>query len=287
MANNIWTGNGQKAIQVVTITPSNVGIGDIFTLTVGNKVVSFTATEATVANVCTGLVAAIATAVAAGVREFSEFTAVDGTTKITLTSNEAGRPFTVTPGHTDGNATATEDLVLATVTANGSENDFANAAFVDTNDGFFDGLASNVPILWGLNNPTVDLSSLSVINGFSGQVGLPSYNTDGYYEYRTTELTFGTVTTLTVDSTQLQFMRINVGANDCTLNMHNGNLDWRGTGSGNIVNVYGGNLKIAVPAGHVATISQLNMFGGTVQMSERVTLSNRPKVRGGIFTTVP
>jgi len=286
MANNIWTGNGQKATQVVTLTPSNVGIGDIFTITCGNKVVSFTATAATVANVCTGLVAAIATAVTAGVREFSEFTATDGTTKITLTSTEAGRPFTVTPGHTDGNATATEDLVLATVTANGSDNDLTNATLIDTNDAFFDGLISNTPILYGLDQSGIDLASLKVINGFRGPVGLPSYNPGGYPEYRSTELTFGTVTSLIVDSTQLQLMRINVGSNVCTFNLYGGTVEWRGTGA-NVVNVYGGTLRVAVPAGHVATISQLTQYGGNVQVSERVTLSNEPIIRGGIFQTVP
>lgn len=286
MANNIWTGNGQKAKQVVTITPSNVGIGDIFTLTVGNKAVSFTATAATVANVCTGLVAAIAAAVTAGVREFAEFEATDGATKITLTANEAGRPFTVVPSHTDGNATATEDLVLATVTANGSENDFTNAAFVDTNDGFFDGLISNVPIFYGLDQSSIDLASLKVINGFRGPVGLPSYNPSGYAEYRGTELTFGTVTSLIVDSTQLQLMRINVGSNVCTFNLYGGTVEWRGTGA-NIVNVYGGTLRVAVPAGHVATVSQLTQYGGSVEISERVTLSNKPIIRAGNFKVVP
>jgi len=285
MANNIWTGNGQKAMQVVTLTPSNVGIGDIFTITCGNKVVSFTATAATVANVCTGLVAAIATAVTAGVREFQEFTATDGTTKITLTSTEAGRPFTVTPGHTDGNATATEDLVLATVTANGSENDLANATLIDTNDAFFDGLISNVPILYGLDQSGIDLASLKVINGFRGPVGLPSYNPGGYPEYRGTELTFGTVTSLIVDSTQLQLMKINVGSNVCNFDLYGGTVEFRGTGA-NVIRVFGGTLRIAVPAGHTATVSSLTMTGGNVQVSKRTTITTLD-VKSGIFQTVP
>lgn len=94
MATRIWLGRALARSQVTTATPANVVIGDVFTLTVNGKSVSFTATAATVANVTAGLAAAWEAETDPAV---AEITATDSTTHVTLTG-AAGVPFTVSAG---------------------------------------------------------------------------------------------------------------------------------------------------------------------------------------------
>lgn len=280
MAVKLWTGNGQDTAQVHKFTPANVGIGDIFTLTINGKSISFTATAATVANVTAGLTALWTASL---IPEFTRITARDATTYIDLTAKEIGEPFTATSGHTDGDATATETITGASITANSSKNDLTNVGLVDGDDFVIDGFTSNVPILWGLDQSTIDLASLKIINNYGGRGGNPVYNPLGFAEYRGTELTFGTVTELEVNSPSLQQFKLNVGSNKCTLNLYAGVLEWRGTHADNVVNVYGGTLKVAMTGDQVATIDQLRQLGGEVQLSSGVTLSNKPEILGGTF----
>ena len=62
MAIKIWRGDAQGVAQVTKVTISNVEVGDVFTLTVNRKSVSFTATEegdpTGIDEVITGLAAA-------------------------------------------------------------------------------------------------------------------------------------------------------------------------------------------------------------------------------------
>lgn len=103
MSTLIWRGDAQGRAQVTHVTPANVEIGDMFTLTVNRKDVSFTATAPTVANVVSGLVAAWN---AMSEAEFDEATASVGTTAgapthVILTGPADGKPFTVTSSTTN------------------------------------------------------------------------------------------------------------------------------------------------------------------------------------------
>ena len=75
--------------QITEVVPSDVNIGDSFTITINGTNFTFVATAATVANVITGLV----TAVNAGAQPV---TASNGTTKVVLTADADDVPFTVT-----------------------------------------------------------------------------------------------------------------------------------------------------------------------------------------------
>jgi hypothetical protein len=103
--------------QVNTVTPDNVEIGDIFTVILNSISISFTATEATVANVTAGLTALINSNVSVN----TVLTAVDDTTHITITSSIAGTAFTCTTATTDGGGTDDQTLTSAIQTANGEE----------------------------------------------------------------------------------------------------------------------------------------------------------------------
>src|SRR5687767_3553716 len=115
MATLIWRGDAQGRAQVTHATPANVETGDIFTLTVNRKDVSYTATAATVSNVVNGLVAAWSAATAS---EFDEVTASAGTTSgavthVVLTGSSDGKPFTVTASTTNA---GTLGVSITTVT---------------------------------------------------------------------------------------------------------------------------------------------------------------------------
>lgn len=103
MADNIFTGNAIAVAQVWKVTPAGVEIGDVFTLTINGKSISFTATAATVANVTAGLVAAWNASLIA---EFAEVTASDAGTHLLLTADTAGKPFIVSSSTTNTTAGA-------------------------------------------------------------------------------------------------------------------------------------------------------------------------------------
>lgn len=117
MASLVWRGDAQARAQVDTLTPSNVEIGDIFTVTINRKDISVTATAATVANVVALLVAAIGQYNNA-IEEFKEVSASSGTTDgevthVVVTGKTDGTPFTMTTSTTDaGNF----DVEIETVT---------------------------------------------------------------------------------------------------------------------------------------------------------------------------
>lgn len=95
-------------IQETRVTPTAVAVDDVFNIKVDGVVVAtFTATEATVANVTAGLQASFSVP---GV------TATDESTYVKLVSGTAGVPFSVTTGPTDGGSVDAQELPVTTIT---------------------------------------------------------------------------------------------------------------------------------------------------------------------------
>ena len=125
MANVRYIPNAPSAAQVNTVTPANVGIGDIFTVTLENaqgdsSSLTFiaTAATATVANVVAGLAALAASAKTNGQDPWDEVTVADvATTHLSFTATTAGVPFYITATATDGDANDTQTLTDANTTA--------------------------------------------------------------------------------------------------------------------------------------------------------------------------
>jgi hypothetical protein len=118
MAVKYWRGGNPLASKVLRVIPSNVEIGDVFTLTAAKGVVqasvSFTATGATVANVVTGLTTAwnaSTNPLLVGV------TATDATTHVTLTADVPGEDFNVSASAVDGAGDSADNIFVLTVTA--------------------------------------------------------------------------------------------------------------------------------------------------------------------------
>lgn len=107
MGFKVFRGDAQGRAQVDFATPSNVEVGDKFTLTINRKDISVTAKEATVAEVVGSLAGAIGNYNNA-IPEWAEISAgtgfaADGVTitHLVLTGPTDGKPFTVTASTTD------------------------------------------------------------------------------------------------------------------------------------------------------------------------------------------
>src|SRR5690349_63936 len=99
MASNIWQGGALAVAQVVHLTPAAVQVGDVFTVTINGKAISYAAAAATAAAVVTGLQALLA---ASTIPEFQEatWTAGGDSEYIVGTAATAGVPFTASLSRT-------------------------------------------------------------------------------------------------------------------------------------------------------------------------------------------
>jgi hypothetical protein len=178
MAINRWIGGATAVKQVDTFTPDNVEIGDIFLLAVTGEdgsttTISFTATEATVANVVAGLVAAWNASTNA---LCTPITATNATTGLTLTADMAGVPFYVSASTSNGGGNDTQILSREATTANAGPNDIGTAANWSMNvipaagdDVYID--SGSDEIIYGLNQASILLASFNVSKSFTGKIG--------------------------------------------------------------------------------------------------------------------
>ncbi|MEW4564721.1 hypothetical protein AB1K70_19430 [Bremerella sp. JC770] len=103
MAICIWRGDAQGVAQVDKVTVDNVEVGDIFTLTINRKSVSYAATAGTPENVYQGLASAITAAAIAEFPSAALAPARDAEAAyLRLTGPDDGTPYTVTGSTTNG-----------------------------------------------------------------------------------------------------------------------------------------------------------------------------------------
>ena len=96
MASHIWIGGAPAVAQVDTITiPSTIESGQVFTATIGTKVISYTVPSGGTASTVAAAIVSLWNL--SGIPEFEEVTAADnGDGSFTLTSDTEGVPFVVT-----------------------------------------------------------------------------------------------------------------------------------------------------------------------------------------------
>lgn len=284
MATIRWVGKAKTTAQVVTVTPGGTIASETFTLTIGAKTVSVTATGVEDAeDIATSLVTAWN---ASTEPEFEEITAADTTGDLTLTADTAGRAFAVT-----ADATGSATLGTSTTTANSGPNDLNVAANYDTGNLpvngddliFEDG---DVDVLWNLGAlSAVTLASLRRKKTYTGTIGLPDTNEDGDYpEYRETHLTIGS--TLVFDeqgpSPSTRQTRLDVGSAQTTMRVigEAGAADEGeeatevlGTHASNAVTVNNGSLALAPKYGDASTFATVAANGGSVRIGEGCTIT--------------
>lgn len=156
---------------------------------------------------------------------------------------------------------------------------------------------SDVSILYGLAQSAVTLAALNHDMSFTGSVGLPDNNEEGYREYRDKELAIS-VTALNLglgDGDGSSLIRINMGSNVWHAIVHDtGGSDdefpavlLRGSHADSTLKVMSGSVGVAVFGGETSTLTSLQMSAGgdgagpTVRLGSGVTLSGNLTKQGG------
>ena len=288
MATYSWKGRAKSVAMAGTITPTavnsetyTIGIPDV----TNGKTVAYTAdASATVAEITAALYALLA---ASEEPEFLEITWADATTHLTWVSKTPGTPVTIASA-----ATGVATLVTATTTANVSPNDINNAnnwlstagayAVPGNNDTavFDDG---DVDAMWNLS-ALAAVTGITVYRrkGYTGRIGLPTYNPTGYFEYRATELAFagGTFFLELNASDQAEQLKFTCGATAGTFHINGEGSQtlgeeqvWiRGTGN-NVINVTNGSAACAPVGALATTVTTLRATSSTVRTGQGCTVT--------------
>jgi len=311
MAQNRFRGDAPAVAQVNTVTPANVGIGNTFSLTCNGKVITFTATAGTVANVTAGLVALLA---ATTIAEFAEVEAADITTALTLTARTPGKPFTITSAAAGGTAT----LITTATTASSGPEDISTLANWTT--GALPVDATDSILFSGAVNAYYGLAALAAIaptsilfdETFSGNIGLPDWSDGGYYEYREKFLqTLATTVTnqsqsgrIKIDQGGTASVTVNAFAAGSPLDANQPAFTIKGCGANSILNAMQGSVgfglvadtctfatinigsltnpasDVQILAGPGAALTTINQVGGDVKAESNVTTWTMTKGTG-------
>jgi hypothetical protein len=292
MATVIWKGDAPAVAKEMRATPGNVEIGDIFTLTINNRSVSFTATAATVANVTAGLTAAWNSST---VPEHAEITASDETTYVKLLGDTAGVDFTITSSTTNGGSTDDQTLTMSTPTAASGPNCWDTADNWSggsvpsaSDDVILENSASS--ILYGLDQSSVALTSLRIKATYTGHIGLPRTNANGYVEYRETYLKID-ATTIKIgedEGSGSGRIRIATGTTVTTMSIYKTGTAaetgipcvlWKSGAANNVLIVNRGSVGVAFFGGETAQVA-------TLKVGHITSPSSDAKVRCGIGLTL-
>ena len=298
MATVSWIGNATAIKQVATITIGGTWVqGDTVTVgnsTTGKSIVVTIGATVTVAGVCTAIAQAYNSTSpmtdttasyqpvtgGRGIPEMALAAAVAGTTTVVITGVTAGRPLgTFTIAETSAAGTAS----IAATTAATGPNHWDNAGNwstgvvpVSADDVIVD---RPVPILYGLAQSAVTLTSLSITQKFrdSAQIALPFRNAGGFEEFLPTELAIS-ATTVTID-TAAKLIKINLGINQSTITVYRTGsssetgrpaLQIRGTHASNTLQIIGSTSSetaadVGIAAnGEAATFATVRQDTGTL-----------------------
>lgn len=296
MAEKIWLSGSTPVAQISTYTPASVTIGNIFTLTVNGKTLSFTATANTVANVVTGLKAALdATTIA----ELLKVTWEDATTLLRGTASEAGKPFTITSSSADGAGSAGHSFTAATPTVSKGPNHWddtqnwsGGSLPIDADEVIIE---ANIDILYGLDQSGIQPASLTIPAAYTAKIGLPKHN-GSYAEYLETYLKIGPVL-IVIGEGEGQGsgrIKINTGTDQTELTVlksATGELPgipaicWKGTHAANVVQVSRGSFGAAFFGGEDATIVSLYVGYVTSKESDARVVTGTDLTLGAIVKT--
>lgn len=209
MATKYWKGSAHKVAQVTDLTVGGtIEAGDLFRVTIGGKYVEVAATTTSATTTATEVYAAVAAAAASGsYPEFSEITWSNPSAGVVRATGTPGVPFTITPTTTEAGGGAADGQSFAASTSTNATGPWHwdNAANwssgtipASTDDIII--TENSVPILYGLSQGAVSLNSMRVFADYTGTIGLPAWNANGYAEYRQLYLriSFGAAKVLTI-----------------------------------------------------------------------------------------
>lgn len=284
MATPKWIGGAMAVRQVTTVTVTAYDTATTYKLLLGgNKFVSVLGTGGSTATTATALSSAASTS---DDPEFQEITwSVNGST-ITATGPEDAGPFTLTSSASGG--TGTIGAASTTTTASGphhwSEPLNWSTGAIPANGDTAVLQDSDDDIKYGLAQSGVTLAALRIYSSFTGTLGLPDQNANGYTEYRATELAIGATVIRVGDGQGDASGRIRINTGSVTtqlivLNTASGlddehaPLEWRGTSVSNVIDAQAGQIGVAVSDTQSATVATMRVGGASVRCGPSVTLT--------------
>jgi hypothetical protein len=287
MATRVWIGAVRPVAQVTRwLFNGTWENNDNVIVTIGSKSITVVSGSATPATIVDNVVAELNNS---NDPEFEEITWSRSGDYLVGTADEEGVPFTctLTTTETGGGAADLQRFDGATssvgvdLTACTGPN-FANVAGnwsgatlpIDGDTVIF--ADSDVSCLYGLDNNAVTPASVYFDASFTGSIGLPVYNENGYYEYRERFLKYSN----SGDATNMQVVvgqgegggspriKLNAGTGQSTVTVLSTGqpetdsekaFEFIGTHASNEVNVSAGSVGIALHAGSAATVPTLRV----------------------------
>lgn len=309
MANYRWVGNAVAVTQVDSAAVANTwATNDTATLSIGGKdfvvtVGSLTTTAQvattikqafngeTLTDTTASCVPTIADGGAQAIPEFAEITASVSSSTVYFTGNDPGIPFTITASEsTAGSGTFG---AVSSVTACTGPN-FANNADNWKDDSGTNGTpsstdtiiinAGSTSILYALTALT-NTGALEIELGYTGEIGLPDRNANGYDEYRTKYWRTDAASIIVGRGSGTGSRRINLnsGATQTALTVHGSGqpatgldtaVNWQGTHASNAVTVLGGAVSIGYQPGAAAVVATLQQTASPSVPLNRVVCAN-------------
>ena len=308
MSTKRWIGAAVPVAQVDTLTiGGTIEVGDLFKVTINNKVFSFAATSTVAATNATAFVAAWNALSQSIWPEFQEMTAAATSGgALTITAKASGKPFTlaVSTTESDGSSADSQTFTRTATTANSGPsvadvpaNWQGGVIPADGDNIVFD--TGKVDVLYNLDQHTISPASITILPGYTGKIGLSENNTDGgstasYPEYRAKYLQFGNVgdaQTVTVTcsggggrikldtGTAVTVLQINDTASSVETNVPT--FLWKGSNTGNTLVIQKGSFGAAFFAGETSQLYAIeqgfktNVSGDSaVSLGAGVTLTN-------------
>lgn len=292
MATKRWIGNAPKISQVTEFVFAGTWEAtDIVVFTIGGKSKSVVVGSTVVATLLATLRDAWNNLDEEAYPEFAEITASISSPNLILTmdSTGAGKPFTVTISTTETGGGGADSQTIDGTTSSTGTNSTTNSgpnvvslagnwaggvAPIDGDDVIFD--QGSVDVLYDLDQNGVTPASITILPGYTGNIGLPVVNEDNsngpYFEYRETYLKYGT----SGDSTNIavlingggQRVKYSAGSSQATFRVEGTGQSndqnvpaclLKGTHASNALHVSKGDVGFAYYGGETGTLVTLNV----------------------------
>ena len=283
MATVTWVGAAPTVPQVDTVTVTGNDASTSYRLTVNGKTVAVGG-AASAALTAAALQAAAA---ASTEPEFAELTFGDPSgAAFAVTGPATGAPFTLSASVSGGAGTVSRSTTTAASSPNHASlaANYSGGALPAASDALvFE--ESAVSVLYGLTAlAAVALASVTRRATFTGRIGLPDVNDNGYAEYRTRELTVDAPAVLVespASDAAGQVRLLSAAGSAVTLAVAGDGaggglgaeaVEVRGLPSGSTVTATGAGVAVAVRAGQVAAVATLRVAGGSARCGAGVTL---------------
>lgn len=298
---DVWTlalTGSWVAGDTITLAIPNATVGPVITVTVGTTAtVSQIATEiVTVWNTGTTGLGTGYSATGSGPRipQFAEYVAATSAGTVVFTARGSGVPGTIAATRT---TTGSGTVSMTNTTPATGPNFFTNvknwsggAVPVDLDTITLD--HSEAPILYGLDQSSIEPAALHIPASYTGTIGLPDMNPSGYVEYRSPYLSIGPAL-LHVgagDGDGSGRIKINLTTDQCDVTVFGtarpfdpAALILKGTNAANTLTVLGGSVGVGVYGGEAATLATVSQSGGDLHTGAAVTLTGDLTVSGGTW----